>query len=155
MAEENIRDEKALQSYFVRRIEKWLQAHGREIIGWDEILEGGVSPTATIMVWRDQQHGVEAVRKGNRVIMTPKWNCYLDYSQTSDPKRWEPLCNLRYLPLQQVYRLDPYDRLLPKERANVLGVQANVWTEYMPDMQCVERMVLPRLAALAETALGL
>ena len=152
MAEENIRDEKALQSYFVRRIEKWLQAHGREIIGWDEILEGGVSPTATIMVWRDQQHGVEAVRKGNRVIMTPKWNCYLDYSQTSDPKRWEPLCNLRYLPLQQVYRLDPYDRLLPKERANVLGVQANVWTEYMPDMQCVERMVLPRLAALAETA---
>ena len=152
IAEENLEDEKALQSYFVRRIEKWLQAHGREIIGWDEILEGGISPTATIMVWRDQQHGIEAVRKGNKVIMTPKWNCYLDYSQTSDPKRWEPLCNLRYLPLRQVYRLDPYDRRLPKERENVLGVQANVWTEYMPDMQCVERMVLPRLAALAETA---
>lgn len=147
---EGLKDENELQSYFIHRIERWMHAQGREIIGWDEILQGGISKTANIMVWRDQKYGMEAARKGNKVIMAPKWNCYLDYSQTADPRRNEPLCNLRYLPLRQSYRLDPYDQLRPEEQRNILGVQANIWAEYIPDMQNVQFKVLPRLAALAE-----
>lgn len=148
---EALKDETALQSYFVRRIERWLQARGREIVGWDEILDGGISPTATIMVWRDPRHALDAVRHGNRVILCPKQYCYLDYCQTADPERYEPPCHdSRYVPLRQVYRLEPFDQLRPEEQSRIFGVQANVWTEYMPDMACVEHMILPRMAAVAE-----
>lgn len=151
MQTERLADETALRSYFVRRIQQWLQARGREIIGWDELLEGELSSEVTLMVWRDPAHAYEAIRRGCRVILSPKQYCYLDYSQTADPVRYEPPCHdTRYVPLRQVYRLEPFDRLRPEERSQVLGVQGNVWTEYMPDMECVEFMILPRLAALAE-----
>ena len=152
MQTERLADETALRSYFVRRIQQWwLQVRGREIIGWDELLEGELSSEVTLMVWRDPAHAYEAIRRGCRVILSPKQYCYLDYSQTADTVRYEPLCHdTRYVPLRQVYRLEPFDRLRPEERSQVLGVQGNVWTEYMPDMECVEFMILPRLAALAE-----
>ena len=150
MADEDLKDENQLQSYFIHRVEKWLHDNGRELIGWDEILQGGISSSAIIMTWRDQFNGTGAVQRGNRVIMTPKWNCYFDYSQTSGPDKNEGLTNVRYLPVRQVYRLDPYDRLKPSEWEYVLGVQANVWTEYIADFDKVQFKVLPRLAALAE-----
>ena len=136
----------------MHRVEKWLHEHGRELIGWDEIMQGGISKSAVIMAWTDQFRGTDAARKGNRVIMTPKWNCYLDYSQTSDPEKYEPIGPTRYLSMRQVYRLDPYDRLKPAEYRNILGIQGNVWTEYIADFGHVQRMTLPRMAAIAEIA---
>ena len=150
MKDEGLENEKERQSYFMQRIEKWMHSHGREIIGWDEIMDGGISKTAIIMAWRDQFNGTKAAQQGNRVIMTPKWNCYLDYSQTSDPDKYEPIGPRRYLSIRQAYRLDPYDRLTPEEQHNILGVQANVWAEYIPDFQYHQKKVLPRLAALSE-----
>lgn len=136
----------------MHRVEKWLHEHGRELIGWDEIMQGGISKSAVIMAWTDQFRGTDAARKGNRVIMTPKWNCYLDYSQTSDPEKYEPIGPTRYLSMRQVYRLDPYDRLKPAEYRNILGIQGNIWTEYIADFGHVQRMTLPRMAAIAEIA---
>lgn len=150
--EEGLANENELQSYFMHRVEKWLHEHGRELIGWDEIMQGGISKSAVIMAWTDQFRGTDAARKGNRVIMTPKWNCYLDYSQTSDPEKYEPIGPTRYLSMRQVYRLDPYDRLKPAEYRNILGIQGNVWTEYIADFGHVQRMTLPRMAAIAEIA---
>ena len=147
---EGLKDEYQLQSYFIHRIEKWLHRHGRELIGWDEILQGGISRTATIMVWRGQEHGIKAARLGNPVIMVPKWYCYFDYSQTSDPERYEPLCVNRYVPVRQVYRLEPCDQLALPDAQHILGVQCNLWTEYIADMRHAEHMLLPRMAALAE-----
>lgn len=147
---EGLKNEAELQSYFMNRIEKWLNERGRKIIGWDEIYQGGISQTATIMTWRDQYNGVKAAWGGNNVIMTPKWNCYFDYSQTNNPQSKEPLCSSRYLPVLQVYRLDPYNMLAPQYYDRILGVQANVWTEYISNFGHVQHMVLPRLAALSE-----
>ena len=141
-----------LQNYVMGRVEDYLNSKGRKIIGWDEILEGSASKTATIMVWRDHQHAVNAVRRGNNVILTPRHYCYLDYCQTSDPES-EPLCIAhRYLSMRQVYRLDPFDRIFLHEKERVLGVQANLWTEFISDFSKVQHMVLPRLAAISETA---
>ena len=141
-----------LQNYVMGRVEKYLNEKGRQIIGWDEILEGNASKTATIMEWRDQQHAVNAVRRGNDVIITTRHYCYLDYCQTSAPEK-EPLCVAhRYLSMRQVYRLDPYDRLFTHEYDKVLGVQGNLWTEYISDFGHIQHMLLPRLAALSETA---
>lgn len=148
--QEGLKDESQLQSYFIHRIEKWLHAHGRELIGWDEIMQGGVSKTANIMVWRGQEYGIKAARQGNPVILVPKWYCYFDYSQTSDPERFEPLCVDRYLSVCQAYRLEPYDRLKCSDAKHVIGVQCNLWTEYIPNMDHAEHMLLPRMAALAE-----
>lgn len=150
MREEGLKDEFGLQSYFVRRVERWVQSRGREIVGWDEILQGGVSRTATVMSWNGAGPGIKAARQGNPVIMTPKWYCYFDYSQTSDPARYEPLGNTRYVSVRQAYRLDPYDQLRIPDRKPILGVQCNLWTEYVGDMRRVQHMVLPRMAALAE-----
>ena len=150
MREEGLKNEFELQSYFVRRVERWVQSHGREIVGWDEILQGGVSKTATVMSWNGTGPGIKAARQGNPVIMTPKWYCYFDYSQTSDPERYEPLGNTRYVSVRQAYRLDPYDQLRLPERERIMGVQCNLWTEYVADMKRVQHMVLPRMAALAE-----
>lgn len=141
-----------LQNHVMERVERYLNAKGRRIIGWDEILEGNASKTSTIMVWRDHQHAVNAVRRGNDVILTPRHYCYYDYCQTSEPDK-EPLCVAhRYLSMRQAYRLDPYDRLFLHERKNVLGVQANLWTEYIADFELLQHALLPRLAALSETA---
>ena len=141
-----------LQNYVMGRVEKYLNDKGRRIIGWDEILEGNASKSATIMEWRDHQHAVNAVRRGNDVIITTRHYCYLDYCQTSDPES-EPLCIAhRYLSMKQVYRLDPYDRLFTHEYDKVLGVQGNLWTEFISDFGHIQHMLLPRLAALSETA---
>lgn len=141
-----------LQNYVMTRMENYLNEKGRRIIGWDEILEGSASKTATIMVWRDHQHAVNAVRRGNDIILTPRHYCYYDYCQTSEPDK-EPLCIAhRYLSMHQAYRLDPYDRIFLHERERVLGVQANLWTEFIKDFDHLQHALLPRLAALSETA---
>lgn len=141
-----------LQNYVMGRVEEFLNGKGRRIIGWDEILSGNASKTATIMVWHDQNHVIKAARRGNDVIATTRYYCYLDYCQTSDPAS-EPLhMGSDYLSVQQVYKLDPYDRLNLNYRDKVIGVQASVWTEFIADFNRVQFALLPRLAALAETA---
>lgn len=147
--EEGLKDEFELQSYTVRRMEKWLGEHGRKIIGWDEILEGGVSPTATVMSWRGSKGGIAAAKAGNHVIMAPNDFCYLDYYQTKDPMK-EPLGIGGFVPVSKSYALDPYDGLAPEERPYILGVQANLWTEYIFTSTHLKHMLLPRLAAIAE-----
>ena len=146
---EGLADENELQSYFIRRIERFLNAHGRRLVGWDEILEGGIAPEATVMSWRGMEGGVEAARQGHGVIMTPSSDVYLDYYQ-GDPA-WEPLAIGGYLPLERVYAFEPVPAALtPEESRHVLGGQGNVWTEYMTTTEHVEYMVFPRLLALAE-----
>ena len=120
-----------LQGYATVRVERFLQRHGRELIGWDEVLDGGVSPTAIVMSWRGTEGGIRAARQGNRVIMAPTTHCYFDYYQTDDTAR-EPLAWGGYLPLGQVYAFDPAEGLSSGERQFLLGVQANLWTEYIP-----------------------
>ncbi len=153
--EEGLKDEFELQSYFMRRVENYLAKHGRSIIGWDEILEGGISKTATIMAWRGPQRGIEAAKLGNDVIMTPRHYCYLDYANTSNrEKNNEPLCGggngKLPLTLRKAYSFNPYDQLNEYERQFIKGVQGNMWTEYVPTFSHVQHMVLPRLAAIAE-----
>ena len=151
--EEGLKDEYQLQSYFIHRIERWMHAHGREIIGWDEILEGGVTPTATVMSWRGTEGGIEAAKLGNRVIMAPRFYFYLDYYQTSDPEsNGEPLSIGRNIPIRKLYGYDPFDELDEAQGRNILGIQANLWTEYVATMDHAEYMLLPRLAAMSEVA---
>ena len=157
MKEEGLKDEHELQSYFMKRVEKYLsEKHGRSIIGWDEILEGGVSKTATVMAWRGAQRGILAAKLGNQVIMTPRHYCYLDYCQTSDHDgKNEPICaagnGKKYqLPLRKAYSLDPYNELNEEQRKVIVGVQGNMWTEYVATFDHVQHMILPRTAALAE-----
>lgn len=147
---EGLKNEYQLQAYFMHRVAGWLKERGRKVIGWDEILDGGVDSSITVMTWRDSHNAVKAAWKGHDVILTPKWYCYMDYSQTAAPERMEPLCSPRFIPVEQVYRLEPYDKLRPEYRHHILGVQANVWTEYIPDMKSVEYRILPRIAALSE-----
>ena len=149
MRREGLADESELQSYFVRRIERFLNAHGRKLVGWDEILEGGIAPEATVMSWRGMEGGIEAARQGHDVIMTPGGYVYFDYYQ-GDPE-WEPLAIGGYTPLERVYAFEPVpDELTPEEARHVLGAQGNVWTEYMATTDYVEYMVFPRLLALSE-----
>ncbi len=154
--EEGLKDEHELQSYFTHRVEKFLAKHGRRLIGWDEILEGGVSKTATVMAWRGAQRGIKAAQLGNEVIMTPRHYCYLDYCQTSDhDANNEPICaagnGKRFqMPIRKVYSFDPYDQLTPEQRKAIVGVQGNMWTEYVATFDHIQHMVLPRLAALSE-----
>ena len=148
--DEKLKDEHGLQSYFVLRMEKWLNEHGRHLIGWDEILEGGISKSATIMSWRGAKGGIAAARSGNKVIMTPNTHCYLDYYQTEQPLGNEPWGIGGYVSVEKAYSLDPYDQLTKAERPYILGVQGNIWTEYMASLAHVQHMVLPRIAALAE-----
>lgn len=149
MKQEGLKTEFELQSYFIRRVEKILQAKGRKLIGWDEILEGGLSPTATVMSWRGSKGGIAAAKAGNHVIMAPNVHCYLDYYQTKTPTK-EPMAIGGYVPMRKVYELDPYDQLTPGERAYILGVQGNLWTEYIATFPHLKHMLLPRLAAIAE-----
>lgn len=148
--DEHLKNEHELQSYFILRMEKWLNERGRSLIGWDEILEGGISQSATIMSWRGAKGGIAAARAGNKVIMTPNTHCYLDYYQTKDPRRLEPWGIGGYVSVGKAYSLDPYDQLTEAERPYILGVQGNIWTEYIAGFAHLQHMVLPRLAALAE-----
>lgn len=146
---EGLKNEHELQSYFIHRIENYLNSKGKKIIGWDEILEGGISQTATIMSWRGTKGGIEAAQKGNQVIMTPNTYAYLDYYQSLDTKN-EPFAIGGYVPVEKVYSLEPTEGLTPEEGNMIIGVQGNLWTEYIPNFSQVQYMVLPRMAAIAE-----
>lgn len=149
MKETGCKDAHELQSYFIGRMEKFLNQHGRDIIGWDEILEGGLAPNATVMSWRGIQGGVEAAKQGHDVIMTPNTHFYLDYYQNNPQK--EPLAIGGYLPLSKVYSYNPMSsELTPEEAKHIIGVQGNVWTEYMAESSYVEYMTYPRACAIAE-----
>ncbi|MEO8649557.1 MAG: family 20 glycosylhydrolase [Acidobacteriota bacterium] len=149
MKKENLKDEHEVQSYFVRRIEKFINSKGKKIIGWDEILEGGVAPNATIMSWRGMKGGIEAAKAHHDVIMTPTDFVYFDYGQ-GDPA-YEPLNIGSYVPLEKVYSFEPVPlELSPDEAKYILGGQANLWTEYIKTPDKVEYMVFPRMLALAE-----
>jgi hexosaminidase len=147
--EEKLANEFELQSYVTRRVEAFLNAHGRQIIGWDEILEGGVTPSATIMSWRGTDGGIAAARAGNKVIMTPNSYCYLDYYQSKDTEN-EPLAIGGFLPVEKTYSFNPYEGLTADQQQYILGVQGNVWTEYIAEFDHVLYMLLPRLSAIAE-----
>ena len=150
--EEGLKDENELQSYFMHRVEKFLAKHDRKIIGWDEIIYGGINKSATIMLWNDRNRA-KAISLGNDVILTPKYYCYMDYYQTL-----RPFCNKegllfrdnRILTIRKAYSLDPYEGLQPSEYGRIKGVQANLWTEYVSTFHRVQEKLLPRLAATAE-----
>ena len=153
--EEGLKDEFELQSYFIHRVEKFLAKNGRHLIGWDEILEGGISKTATIMAWRGAKRGIAAAKLGNQVVMTPTHFCYLDYAQTSNRKaNKEPISGggngKRPLTMRKAYSFDPYDQLNEQEQKCIIGVQGNMWTEYVATYDHLQRMILPRMAAIAE-----
>ena len=147
--ENNLKNEAELQSYVNNRIEEHLKKNGRKLIGWDEILEGGVSQDATIMSWRGTEGGIAAAKKGNYVIMTPGSHCYLDYRQTTDRKD-ELDSNGAYVPLRKSYSFNPYDQLKKDEEKYILGVQGNLWTEYVTTPMQLQYKALPRLGAIAE-----
>ena len=149
-ADKNHTAEDRLQSYCMTRIEKFLNAHGRQIIGWDEILDGDVAPNATVMSWRGMEGGVKAAQLGHDVIMVPTSYAYLDYYQTDDLTD-EPFGIGGYVPVEKVYSLEPVPATLTAEQAkHILGAQANLWTEYILTPEHAEYMILPRIAALCE-----
>jgi hexosaminidase len=151
MKEEGLATEHELQSYFVQRMEKFLNANGKKLIGWDEILEGGLAPNAAVMSWRGEEGGIAAAKQHHFVVMTPGTYCYLDHYQADS--KTEPLAIGGFLPLGKVYSYDPVPSSLSEEEGSyIMGVQGNVWTEYMKTPEYVEYMVYPRAAALAEVA---
>ncbi|OAD42212.1 beta-N-acetylhexosaminidase [Polaribacter atrinae] len=146
----NLTDEHHLQSYFIQRIEKYLNAKGKKIIGWDEILEGGLAPNATVMSWRGEKGGIVAAKEQHDVIMTPGHSCYFDHYQTEN-KEEEPLAIGGKTTVADVYAYEPIPKELSQEESKyVLGAQGNVWTEYMETSDHVEYMILPRMTALSE-----
>jgi hexosaminidase len=145
----HLKNEHELQSYFVWKIEKFLRSKRRRLVGWDEILEGGLTRGATVMSWRGTEGGIAAAKAGHDVIMTPNSHCYFDYYQGSEDK--EPKAIGGFLPLDTVYAYEPVPPKLSAKRSKyILGAQGNVWTEYMPNEKHVEYMVLPRLLAMSE-----
>ena len=151
MKQEGLADVKELQSYLIHRMEKFLNEHGRQLLGWDEILEGGLAPRATVMSWRGEEGGIKAAKAGHDVIMTPGGFCYLDSYQ--DAPTTQPEAIGGYLTLEKVYSYDPIPEVLTKEGADYIqGVQANVWAEYITTAEHMENLVYPRLLALAEVA---
>lgn len=146
--EKGLKDEHGLQSYFIQRIEKYVNAKGRTIIGWDEILEGGLAPNAIVMSWRGEEGGIAAAKENHQVIMTPGSHVYLDHSQTKNEKE---VTIGGFLPLEKVYSYEPIPKELNEQQAKyVMGAQGNVWTEYMANPAKVEYMIFPRLSALSE-----
>jgi hexosaminidase len=142
--------EAQLQSWFIREMDTFLTSRGRRLIGWDEILEGGLAPGAAVMSWRGYRGGIAAAREGHDVVMAPTTYTYFDYYQTKDIQR-EPLAIGGFLPLDSVYAFEPVPpELSPEEARHVLGAQAQHWTEYMKTSRHVEYMAFPRLGALAE-----
>jgi len=146
-----LKNEEQLQSYFIQRIEKFVNSKGRSIIGWDEILEGGLSPNATVMSWRGEAGGITAARQNHNVIMTPgSGGLYIDHAQS---RSGEPLSIGGYTPLSSTYSYNPTPAALtPEQQKFIIGVQANLWTEYIPTELKVEYMMYPRLLALSEIA---
>jgi len=146
--EKGLKDEHGLQSYFIQRMEQYINSKGKKIIGWDEILEGGLAPNATVMSWRGEEGGIAAAQQGHDVIMTPGSHCYLDHSQT---KNEDSVTIGGYLPIEKVYSYNPVPATLSVgDSKHILGAQGNLWTEYMSTPGKVEYMLFPRLAALSE-----
>ncbi len=151
MRELGLQSEEELQSYFMRRMDAFLTERGRRLIGWDEILEGGLAPGATVMSWRGEEGGILAAQAGHDVVMTPQTHVYFDHLQAEQHR--EPLAIGGHSPLERVYAYDPVpDVLTPEEARHILGVQANTWTEYMDSERHVQYMLFPRTLALAEVA---
>jgi hexosaminidase len=149
LAAEGLKTEEELQSYFVKRVEKFLNSRGKTLLGWDEILEGGLAPNAAVMSWRGTEGGIAAARAGHDVVMSPTSHCYFDYYQ-DDPLS-EPLGIGGFLPLRKVYSFEPVPpELNDAEAAHIMGAQANLWTEYVLTSKHAEYMTFPRIAALAE-----
>ncbi|MEM7383485.1 MAG: beta-N-acetylhexosaminidase [Verrucomicrobiota bacterium] len=147
---DSLADEDALQSYFIRRVERMLKGMGKALIGWDEILEGGLAPEATVMSWRGMKGGIEAAQAGHRVIMSPTDHCYLDFRQTRDPSESVGRPN-DFRSLEETYAFEPVPPGFTSEQAVlIIGGQANLWTEYMPTPEAVEYSAFPRLCSLAE-----
>ena len=150
MRELGAKDEMAMQSHLIKRLEKYLVAHDRRLIGWDEILEGGLPPEATVMSWRGIEGGIEAARLGHDVVMAPSSELYLDYLQTASPN--EPPGRPALITLQQVYAFEPVPAALQRsQRHHILGLQANLWTEHTRTFARLQHEMFPRLAAMAET----
>ena len=149
LKKEGLKDEHELQNYFITRMEKYINSKGKQIIGWDEILEGGLAPNATVMSWRGTNGAVEAAKQKHPVILTPQSHCYFDHYQSENEN--EPLAIGGFLPLEKVYLFNPIPKELTTEEARyVLGAQGNVWTEYLSTPEKVEYMVFPRAIALSE-----
>jgi hexosaminidase len=150
MSEEKLKDEEQLQSYFITKIEKFVNENGKQIIGWDEILEGGLAPNAVVMSWRGTKGGIAAAKQEHYVVMTPGKPCYFDHYQSKEREN-EPLAIGGFNPMDSVYNYDPTPKSLSvSEQKYILGAQGNVWTEYIPDFAHVEYMSVPRMCALAE-----
>lgn len=146
----HLKDEDELQSWFIKRIEQFLNAHGRNLVGWDEILEGGLSPNATVMSWRGEQGGIQAAKENHDVIMSPNGSMYLDHAQAKNNST-EPLSIGGFLPLETVYNYNPVPAgLNAGQQKHILGVQGNLWTEYIATGKKMEYMLFPRAIAIAE-----
>ena len=151
MKKEGMKEIDELQSYLIKRMEKFLNKHGRNLLGWDEILEGGLAPNATVMSWRGVEGGLKAIEGGHRAIMSPGGYCYFDSYQ--DAPHTQPEAIGGYLPLKKVYSYDPIpETFTPEQAALMYGVQANLWAEYIPPPEHLEYMIYPRILALAEVA---
>ncbi len=150
--DEGLADEHELQSYFIQRMEKYINSKGKRIIGWDEILEGGLAPDATVMSWRGEEGAIAAATQNHDAIMTPGGYCYFDHYQSEDVDN-EPFAIGGFTNCEKIYTWNPVpDVLTDNQKKHIIGVQANVWTEYILDLQHIQYMVLPRMAALSEVA---
>lgn len=151
MKDENLADVNELQSYLIHRIEVFLNKNGRKLLGWDEIMEGGLAPNATVMSWRGEEGGIRAVKSGHRAVMTPGSHCYIDFYQDAPYSQPEAIGG--YTPLEKVYSYNPIPAALTADEAQLVdGVQANQWAEYIEKDEHYEYMMYPRLLALAEVA---
>ena len=149
MKEEGLKDVDELQSYLIHRIERFVNSKGRQIIGWDEILDGGLAPNATVMSWRGNDGGIKAANAGHKAIMAPGTHCYLD--QYQDAPHTQPEAIGGYLPLKRVYSYNPVPQELDSIKAEyIYGVQGNLWAEYIPTPEHMETMMYPRILAIAE-----
>jgi hexosaminidase len=150
MKDKGLKTEEELQSWFVKQMGAWLDSRGRRLVGWEEILEGGLAPGATVMAWQSIEPAIAAAKQGHDAIMAPTQWTYLDYLQSKDPR--EPVGIGGHNPLEKVYSFDPIPQALPPElEKHILGGQAQLWTEYMPNPRHAEYMLWPRLSALAES----
>ena len=144
MKQEKMKEEGELQNYTVHRIEVYLKEKGKRILGWDEILEGDVSKTAIVMSWRGKTGGIKGAKRGNEVVMVPNDYAYFDYYQSKDIAN-EPFAIGGFVDVAKVYSLDPTEELTAEEERRIIGVQANLWTEYITTFSHAQYMLLPRM----------